>query len=176
MYNRVTVIEQRFRQDLPERDNAYYFGFLPVPWSISCESFSITPLPDYADMSQCLGSHVHSDGFLYPPAQRDLADPLTSDARLEIPRSERPGFMHFLPASHELQFANNPMRDPHRRSGAFVIHLLGDFPSPHLIGWISDRHNLRVGLGATLISLAVSGAILFAGARFAPPLPDLETK
>ncbi len=55
-----------------------------------------------------------------------------------------------------------------------LIHLLGDFPSPHLIGWISDRHNLRVGLGATLISLAVSGAILFFGARFAPRLPDLE--
>jgi MFS family permease len=56
----------------------------------------------------------------------------------------------------------------------FVIHLLGDFPSPHLIGWISDRHNLRVGLGATLVSLAISGAILFGGARFAPRLPDLE--
>jgi MFS transporter, Spinster family, sphingosine-1-phosphate transporter len=55
-----------------------------------------------------------------------------------------------------------------------VIHLLGDFPSPHLIGWISDRHNLRVGMGSTLVSLAVSGAILFGGARFAPKLPDLE--
>ena len=56
----------------------------------------------------------------------------------------------------------------------FVIHLLGDFPSPHLIGWISDRHNLRYGLAATLFSLAASGIILFSGARFAPPLPDLE--
>jgi predicted MFS family arabinose efflux permease len=58
----------------------------------------------------------------------------------------------------------------------FVIHLLGDFPSPHLIGWISDRHNLRIGLGATLITLAFSGAILFGGARFAPRLPDLEPR
>ena len=56
----------------------------------------------------------------------------------------------------------------------FVIHLLGDFPSPHLIGWISDRYNLRVGLGATLVSLALSGVILFAGASFASRLPDLE--
>jgi MFS family permease len=55
-----------------------------------------------------------------------------------------------------------------------LIHLLGDFPSPHLIGWISDRHNLRYGLGATLISLAFSGAILFFGSHFAPRLPDLE--
>lgn len=56
----------------------------------------------------------------------------------------------------------------------FLIHLLGDFPSPHLIGWISDVRNLRVGLGATLLSLTLSGAILLAGARFAPRLPDLE--
>ena len=56
-----------------------------------------------------------------------------------------------------------------------MIHLLGDFPSPHLIGWIADRRTLRVGLGATLLSLAISGLILFAGARFAPRLPDLDT-
>lgn len=56
----------------------------------------------------------------------------------------------------------------------FMIHLLGDFPSPHFIGWVSDKHNLRVGLGATLITLAISGVILFGGSRFAPRLPDLE--
>jgi MFS family permease len=55
-----------------------------------------------------------------------------------------------------------------------IIHLFGDFPSPHFIGWISDRHNLRVGLGATIITLAASTIILFAGSRFAPRLPDLE--
>ena len=67
-----------------------------------------------------------------------------------------------------------PIRSTAISVNLLIIHLLGDFPSPHLIGWISDRHNLRVGLGATLISLAVSGAILLAGARFAPRLPDLE--
>jgi MFS family permease len=55
-----------------------------------------------------------------------------------------------------------------------IIHLCGDFPSPHFIGWISDRHNLRIGLGATIITLAASAIILFAGSRFAPHLPDLE--
>jgi sugar phosphate permease len=55
-----------------------------------------------------------------------------------------------------------------------IIHLFGDFPSPHFIGWISDRHNLRIGLGATIITLAASAIILFAGSRFAPHLPDLE--
>jgi predicted MFS family arabinose efflux permease len=56
----------------------------------------------------------------------------------------------------------------------FVIHALGDAFSPGLIGRISDATNLRVGLGATLLSLTVSGAILFGGSRFAPRLPDLE--
>jgi MFS transporter, Spinster family, sphingosine-1-phosphate transporter len=56
----------------------------------------------------------------------------------------------------------------------FTIHFLGDAFSPGLIGRISDASNLRVGLAATLISLAVSGAILLGGSRFAPRLPDLE--
>ena len=67
-----------------------------------------------------------------------------------------------------------PIRSTAISLNLLIIHLLGDFPSPHLIGWISDRHNLRVGLGATLVSLAISGLILFGGARFAPRLPDLE--
>ena len=68
-----------------------------------------------------------------------------------------------------------PIRSTAISMNLLMIHLLGDFPSPHLIGWIADRRTLRVGLGATLISLAVSGAILLAGARFAPRLPDLES-
>lgn len=58
----------------------------------------------------------------------------------------------------------------------FVIHALGDAFSPGLIGRISDVTNLRVGLAATLISLVLSGVILFAGARFAPRLPDFEAQ
>jgi MFS family permease len=54
----------------------------------------------------------------------------------------------------------------------FVIHALGDAVSPHLIGRISDATNLRIGLSITLITLTLSGIILFAGARFAPPLAD----
>jgi len=67
-----------------------------------------------------------------------------------------------------------PIRSTAISVNLFVIHLLGDFPSPHFIGWISDRHNLRIGLGATLITLVLSGVILFIGSRFAPRLPDLE--
>jgi MFS transporter, Spinster family, sphingosine-1-phosphate transporter len=55
----------------------------------------------------------------------------------------------------------------------FCIHFFGDTFSPQIIGAISDRTgNLRLGLGATLISLVVSCAILLAGARFAPQLEE----
>jgi MFS family permease len=52
----------------------------------------------------------------------------------------------------------------------FCIHAFGDTFSPTIIGAISDRSNLRLGLGATLIFLILSGFILRMGARFAPPL------
>jgi hypothetical protein len=53
----------------------------------------------------------------------------------------------------------------------FLIHALGDAPSPRLIGAISDRHGLRLGLGITLVTLVISAGILFLGARYAPALP-----
>ena len=56
------------------------------------------------------------------------------------------------------------------------IHLLGDTFSPQVIGAISDRaHSLSIGLGATLVTLAISTTILFTGARHAPVLDERES-
>jgi MFS family permease len=54
----------------------------------------------------------------------------------------------------------------------FIIPAFGDTFSPTIIGAISDRTNLRMGLGATLIFLVISCGILFVGARFAPVLEE----
>jgi MFS transporter, Spinster family, sphingosine-1-phosphate transporter len=54
----------------------------------------------------------------------------------------------------------------------FCIHALGDTFSPQIIGAVSDRTNLRLALGLTLVSLLVSAAILRTGARFAPQLEE----
>jgi predicted MFS family arabinose efflux permease len=54
----------------------------------------------------------------------------------------------------------------------FLIHFLGDTFSPQIIGAISGVSNLRIGLGLTLVTLILSGVLLFAGARFAPRLSE----
>jgi predicted MFS family arabinose efflux permease len=49
----------------------------------------------------------------------------------------------------------------------FLIHALGDTPSPRLIGMISDRSTLGTGLGLTLITMVVASVLLFLGSRTA---------
>ncbi|MGA3082723.1 MAG: MFS transporter [Terracidiphilus sp.] len=68
---------------------------------------------------------------------------------------------------------SGPIRATAIACNLFIIHCFGDTFSPQIIGFLSDRsRSLRLGLGATLISLVVSAVILRAGARFAPPLED----
>jgi MFS transporter, Spinster family, sphingosine-1-phosphate transporter len=65
-----------------------------------------------------------------------------------------------------------PVRATALSVNLFCIHCFGDAFSPQIIGAISDRSNLSIGLGATLVSLFVSCAILVVGARFAPLLEE----
>jgi MFS family permease len=56
---------------------------------------------------------------------------------------------------------------PRRRAQAValnivVIHLVGDVPSPFLIGWISDLWALKWGVSLTLVALAGGAALIFA--------------
>ncbi len=68
---------------------------------------------------------------------------------------------------------NAPVRATAISINLFVIHFFGDTFSPQIIGAISDRSNLSVGLGATLIFLAISAVILIFGSRFAPVLDEV---
>jgi multidrug resistance protein len=52
----------------------------------------------------------------------------------------------------------------------FLFHLLGDVPSPTLMGYVADRHSLQAAFILPVIAMAISSAILFYGMRFAPPL------
>ena len=64
---------------------------------------------------------------------------------------------------------------PHVRAAAlaasiFVYHLLGDVPSPALIGYMSDKYSLQLAFLGPVVAIALSSAILFYGMRLAPPL------
>jgi predicted MFS family arabinose efflux permease len=52
-----------------------------------------------------------------------------------------------------------------------LIHALGDTPSPKLIGMVSDRSTLSIGLALTLVTMLIAAALLFIGARYEQPLP-----
>lgn len=50
----------------------------------------------------------------------------------------------------------------------FIFHLLGDVPSPTLMGYFADWHSLQAAFILPVIAMGISSAILFYGMRFAP--------
>jgi multidrug resistance protein len=63
--------------------------------------------------------------------------------------------------------------DAHIRATAlavniFIIHIVGDVPSPTMMGWVADKRSLQAAFVLPVIAMGVSSAILFYGMRFAP--------
>jgi predicted MFS family arabinose efflux permease len=54
-----------------------------------------------------------------------------------------------------------------------LIHALGDTPSPKLIGIVSDRSTLSMGLGLTLVTMLIAAVLLFIGGRYEHPFPSV---
>lgn len=52
----------------------------------------------------------------------------------------------------------------------FIIHVLGDMPSPVMMGWVADRRSLQAAFVLPVIAMGISSAILFYGMRFAPAI------
>jgi hypothetical protein len=50
----------------------------------------------------------------------------------------------------------------------FIIHILGDVPSPTMMGWVADKRSLQMAFILPVIAMVVSSAILFYGMKFAP--------
>jgi multidrug resistance protein len=50
----------------------------------------------------------------------------------------------------------------------FLFHLLGDVPSPTLMGYVADRRSLQAAFILPVVAMAISSAVLFYGMRFAP--------
>src|SRR5207302_698644 len=50
----------------------------------------------------------------------------------------------------------------------FIIHILGDVPSPTMMGWVADRHSMQSAFVLPVIAMGLSSAMLFFGMRYAP--------
>jgi MFS transporter, Spinster family, sphingosine-1-phosphate transporter len=52
----------------------------------------------------------------------------------------------------------------------FIFHLLGDVPSPTMMGWVADKHSLQKAFILPVIAMVLSALVLFVGMRFAPAI------
>jgi hypothetical protein len=52
----------------------------------------------------------------------------------------------------------------------FIIHILGDVPSPTMMGYVADKKSLQAAFVLPVIAMAISSAILFYGMKFAPQI------
>ena len=50
----------------------------------------------------------------------------------------------------------------------FIIHSLGDVPSPTMMGWVADHRSLQAAFILPVIAMVLSATVLFYGMRFAP--------
>ncbi len=50
----------------------------------------------------------------------------------------------------------------------FIFHLLGDVPSPTLMGYVADKRSLQAAFVLPVVAMVASSAILFYGMKFAP--------
>ena len=57
----------------------------------------------------------------------------------------------------------------------FIIHLLGDVPSPTAMGWVADKHSLQSAFILPVIAMVLSAIILFYGMRYAPEVARNST-
>jgi len=61
-----------------------------------------------------------------------------------------------------------PLRATAVAANIVIIHILGDAPSPFLIGAVSDATSLQGGILLAVIAMVISGVLLLWGARWLP--------
>ena len=99
---------------------------------------------------------------------------LFSSGRLMVPAIGVAAFFLLLNTS-PLNAAVINSVDAHIRATAisaniFVIHILGDVPSPTMMGWVADHRSLQAAFILPVIAMAVSSAILLSGMKYAPAI------
>jgi len=120
---------------------------------------------------------MKSSYYLISAASMGLGIPfmivaLFSRGRLMVPAIAVSAFFLLLNTS-PLNAAVINSVDAHIRATAiavniFIIHILGDVPSPTMMGWVADKRSLQTAFILPVIAMGISSAILFYGMKFAP--------
>jgi MFS family permease len=97
---------------------------------------------------------------------------LFSSGRIMVPAIGVAAFFLLLNTS-PLNAAVINSVDAHIRATAisvniFIIHILGDVPSPTMMGSVADHRSLQAAFILPVIAMGISSAILFAGMKYAP--------
>ncbi|MCI0658822.1 MAG: hypothetical protein L0170_17355, partial [Acidobacteria bacterium] len=61
-----------------------------------------------------------------------------------------------------------PLRSTAVAANIVIIHILGDVPSPYLIGKVADFYTLQGGILLAVVAMLVSGILLLWGSRWLP--------
>jgi MFS family permease len=61
-----------------------------------------------------------------------------------------------------------PLRSTAVAANIVIIHILGDVPSPYLIGQVADFYTLQGGILLAVVAMLVSGILLLWGSRWLP--------
>jgi len=112
------------------------FGFLPINRGVIFDGGQIRPVPDLAEIIERAEKATHEDGFVDPPITVKRTAPFFDEKWRkipeeevewkEVPGSQRAGFLHRFPASHEIEIRSSRSKDDLRKSDlALLIHFIG---------------------------------------------------
>ena len=87
-------------------ENSVQFGFLDYPKEIDFGIGKIIPLDDFEEIRNNFKSSC-IDGFYFPPSNKVETKPFTDEVIKKVPNSEKPAFLHNLPASHIIHTDNS---------------------------------------------------------------------
>ena len=129
-----------------------YFGYLGIRESFVFKGGKVAIVENFQEVRKWVDECTNKDGFLYPPIQNTfIIDPVTLENREEVPKSERPAFLHRMPPSHSIEIDNDSSIEKQRKGpSSFLIHLLG-----FLLGyrlqfqdwWIDGRVPIKINSG-----------------------------
>lgn len=101
------------------------FGCILSPFRATWQTGAIEPLPDFDTTKTRVEAAANPDGYVYPPRTHTVTEH-RDGTTTPVPRTERPAFLWYLPATHRLTLDHAGGTEEIRRGlGGFLIHFSG---------------------------------------------------